>query len=538
MVASSSRRVTHIAFAVAVALLFVVSSALVNPVAAAPTTITAYKSQIAVNVNSPYSASSWTDTPTTTDATSGVTFAVKENGTGFLFFLEWQTSAAVCSDTSCYGGIELGPVANTAVMGSSSSPTLMILAAPVFKGEVGSYVDEFISTGLQTPTAVESANGKTQTVCGSLVLASSTYTIQCYRPFALKGASSQDFTSATPLGVGSTVELGFAVGEFNSPGTHDATAMNVYQLTFSASTYGTTTGSSSSSSAASSSSSSNSTTAPSSSSSSSTPTTSTTQSTTSSTAPTSSSSASTFTAYKSQLAVNVKAAYVASQWSDTVTTTEPTSGMTVAFKQNTTGLIFLMQWSTSNDCSNAACYGGIELGPSTNTAPMGSTGTPTTMILASSSFPGSVNEFISTGTFTPPSVTASGYAVQTTCGLTVTGTTYTAICYRPFSGANASPAEVTLAVGSTLELGFAVGEFNQPGTHAATDMQSYTLLISGSDLPSGVSTTQTVTPPPATGDGFPGLNVTTLFIIGAVALLVGVVLGIGVSVRAKKAAGK
>jgi hypothetical protein len=249
-------------------------------------------------------------------------------------------------------------------------------------------------------------------------------------------------------------------------------------------------------------------------------------------------SATTITAYKSQTSVNVHSPYSASQWSDTVTVNEPVSGITAAFKQNGTGLLFYMTWQQSTtDCSDSSCYGGIELGYANNTAPMGSSSTPTTMILASQSFTGNVNEFISTGFFTPPTVESAGYASATTCGLTLSGTTYTAVCYRPFSTPKDSPSAVTLSVGATVELGFAVGEFNKPGTHVASTMQSYVLTISSQALPSNVSTTQTVQPA-STPSTFPGLNVETLYVIGAVALLVGIVLGIGVSLRARKAGGK
>ena len=246
----------------------------------------------------------------------------------------------------------------------------------------------------------------------------------------------------------------------------------------------------------------------------------------------------TITAYKSQTAVNVKSAYSASQWGDTVTVNEPTSGITAAFKQNGTGLLFYLSWQQStNDCSDTHCYGGIELAYSNNTGAMGASTTPALMILVSQSFTGNVDEFTSTGFFTPPTVESAGYTTATTCGLTVSGTTYTSVCYRPFSTPNGSPSAPKLGVGTTVELGFAVGEFNKPGTHLATTMLSYVLTISSTALPSTVSTTQTVAPA-ATPETFPGLNVDTLYVIGAVALLVGVILGIGVAIRSRKATAK
>lgn len=502
--------------ALAVALLFVVSITAVTSVRAAPTAIIAPQATVAVNLKTPYSAAQWTDTTPITDPTSGITFGAKQNGTGWYFFMTWQSGGSDCADSSCYGGIELDTLSNAGVMGAATTPSLMILASPSFVSMVGHAVDEFISTNTVTPSSVESLGSyTTQSVCGALNLSGTTYSVQCYRPFTLKGADPQDPTAT--MTVGSTVEIGFAVGEFDSPGLHNATPMTGYTLTF--------TGASSSSSSASQ--------TTSSSSGSSTPTTSTTQSTTS----TPVSSAETINAYQSQYPVQVTAAYSASQWKDTVTVTEPTSQITAAFKENGTGLIFMLTWQTSSTvCSNTYCYGGIELGNLNNTGVMGASSTPTLMILISPSFTPNVNEFISTGTFTPTSVTKDGYTSQTTCGLTVSAPTYTAICYRPFATSNGWPGAPKLGIGSTVELGFAVGEFNSPGVHDASNMQSYVLYINGSKISSGSSTSESVTAVSSTGSGFPGLNATTLFVVAAGAALIGVVLGISTSVRARNAA--
>ncbi len=515
--------------ALAVVLLFVVSSTAVSTVSAAPTAITAPPATVPVNVKSGYSASQWTDVTPTTDALSGVTFGAKvaQNDSGWYFFVTWQSGGATCADSSCYGGIELNTLSNTGAMGSSSTPSLMILASQSFTNTVGHAVDEFISTDVVTPSSVESLGSyTTQSVCSALSLSGTTYSFQCYRPFKLTGADPQDPTAS--MNVGSTVEIAFAVGEFSSPGLHSADSMSSYTLTFSGST---STTSSSGQSTTSSSSSQSTTSTTSTSQQQTTQSTQSTQSTTSTPA----SSATTITAYKSQSAVNVKSPFQSSQWQDTVTTTESTSGMSVAFKENSTGLLFTMSWQTSStDCSDSYCYGGIELGSLSNTQEMGSSSTPTLMILVSPSFTGNVGEYISTGPFTPAAVEKSGYATQTVCGLNLSGTTYTAVCYRPFVTNNGDPQAPALSIGSTVELGFAVGEFNKPGTHLATTMQSYVLTISGSDIPSNVSTSQTASQV-STPSTFPGLNTETLFIVMAGACLIGVVLGIGVSVRARKA---
>lgn len=186
--------------------------------------------------------------------------------------------------------------------------------------------------------------------------------------------------------------------------------------------------------------------------------------------------ASTVTVYASQNPVSLDGVIQPGEWSDTPIITNSESGLTYAFKQNGTGLLFLMQWSEAVPCPD--CFAGVELGHQNNTAVMGATTTPTLMILASPSFQGGVDEFISTGEFTPAPVEQSGYKTQTTCALNYTGGVYTAECYRPFELTNPSPYDFNFSVGSTAEIGFAVGVFTQPGNHLATDMSSYVFSIS------------------------------------------------------------
>ena len=205
------------------------------------TVITATSAQIPVNIGAAYSPSEWTDTQMITISTVGMTVGFKFNSTGLLFLMQWANGGLDCSSQSCFGGIELGFLNNTAVMGSALTPTIMVLASPSFKGNY----DEFISAGASTPSTVESHSYKSQSTC-SLGLSGSTYTAQCYRPFKLNGASPYDpFPS---LIAGSSIEIGFAVGAFANPGQHAATNMNSYTLVLgpAASTTSTTTTSSSS----------------------------------------------------------------------------------------------------------------------------------------------------------------------------------------------------------------------------------------------------------------------------------------------------
>jgi hypothetical protein len=279
-----------------------VSTISMSPALGAPTTITAYQSQFAVNVKGAYQPSQWGDTPIISEPTSGMTFAVKQNGTGWLFLMMWKQSSSslYCSDQYCFGGIELGHLNNSQPMGSPTTPTMMILGSTSFS----SGVDEFIATGEATPVSVESEGYATQSVCG-LALAGGTYTAQCYRPFKLSNASPYDFPT---LGVGSTIELGFAVGEFSDPGLHAATDMSTYVLTFSGQTY-TASSTSSTSSSSSSQSSSSSSSSSSSTTSSSSSTTSTSSSTSSSSSAQSSSTSTTSSSYGMSVTTN-SSAYV------------------------------------------------------------------------------------------------------------------------------------------------------------------------------------------------------------------------------------
>jgi hypothetical protein len=199
--------------------------------------------------------------------------------------------------------------------------------------------------------------------------------------------------------------------------------------------------------------------------------------------------ATTLTAYRSQQRVSLDGVVEPGEWNDTPLISISSIGMSVAFKQNGTGLLFLMIWQQSSTyCSDKYCYGGIELGPLNNTGYMGTPSTPTLMILVSQSWEG-VDELVSNGNLSPTPVENSGYKTQTTCGFGVVSGTYTAECYRPFNLTNAWPQDFSLNVGSTVEIGFAVGECNPiPGDHLATLMSTYVLTVSS----------QTWTPPPTT----------------------------------------
>jgi hypothetical protein len=105
----------------------------------------------------------------------------------------------------------------------------MILVSPSFNGSV----DEFISKGEVTPTPVEQDGYKTQTTCG-LVYANGQYTAECYRPFKLADASPYDFPN---LGVGSNIEVGFAVGLFTQPGDHVALGPSTQHLSITNQTF-------------------------------------------------------------------------------------------------------------------------------------------------------------------------------------------------------------------------------------------------------------------------------------------------------------
>jgi len=257
-------------------------------------------------------------------------------------------------------------------------------------------------------------------------------------------------------------------------------------------------------------------------------------------------------AYKAQTPVTINGVVSPGEWNDTPMVTEPTSGITYAFKQNGTGLLFLLEWQASSTyCYDKWCFGGIELSNTTNIGEMGTSSTPTLMILFSQGFQNGYDEFISVGDQTPTAVEQDGYRTQSTCAFVVSGSSYTAECYRPFQLTDASPYDPfpVLAGGSPLEIAFAVGEFSSPGLHEATDMQTYQLTLSNqiytgptttstTGTSTGSQTTQTsTTSSPSAGNwlaGFPGLNLVTLEMFAGVALLVGLLLGVGAALRAKK----
>jgi len=211
----------------------------------------------------------------------------------------------------------------------------------------------------------------------------------------------------------------------------------------------------------------------------------------------------TVTAYKSQVGVTLDGTVQQGEWNDTASMTDPTSTLTVAFKQNGTGLLFLMSWPEASQCDT--CYAGIELGGLNNTGHMGGPGTAVIIILLSPSYNKSVDEAIGTGEQTPIPVEEFNYRTQSVCALGYSGTVYTAECYRPFKLTNAAPSNFNITVGTTLELGLAVGDFSAPGTHSATDMSTYLLTISSQTYVANSTSTVTTIGTPAASDGEPSI---------------------------------
>jgi len=196
----------------------------------------------------------------------------------------------------------------------------------------------------------------------------------------------------------------------------------------------------------------------------------------------------TITAYKSQQPVSLDGVVQASEWNDTQALHDPTSGMTVSFKQNGTGLLALLVWPESSQCQT--CYAAIEFGPMNNSGHMGSPLTPTIMVIVSPSFKGGIDEYIATSEQAPTPVEEFSYRTQSTGSLGYSNGVYSAEIYRPFHVSGASPYELNFTVGSTIEIGFAVGDFGAPGSHSATDMSTYVLTISNSLFtPTALTTT-------------------------------------------------
>ncbi len=236
-------RGAQLALPIALLLLAILSTARLQRASAAES-ITVYQAQVPVKLDGVVSPGEWSDAQTTNITTADMGVAFKHNSTGIFFLLQWDQSPSICSDQYCYGGIELGYLNNTGPMGATSTPTVMLLLSPSFKGGY----DEFISKAEATPTTVESDGYKTQSTC-ALKLSGTTYTAECYQPFNLSNASPYD--PMPSLAAGSSLEIAFAVGEFNAPGLHAATDMSSYVLalsnqTYTASTTATSAGSSSS----------------------------------------------------------------------------------------------------------------------------------------------------------------------------------------------------------------------------------------------------------------------------------------------------
>ena len=88
--------------AIAAILLF---GAVPHSVSASPTTITAYQAQLPVKLDGIVGALEWNDTTMITDSTSGITFAAKDNSTGWMFLMQWPSTSSDCKNSDCFAGI-------------------------------------------------------------------------------------------------------------------------------------------------------------------------------------------------------------------------------------------------------------------------------------------------------------------------------------------------------------------------------------------------------------------------------------------------
>jgi len=500
-------------------LVFMASTLTVGTAHGAPTTITAYKSTIPVSLSSPYSASQWTDTQTIKDPYSGLTFAAKQNGTGWLFFISYTyPTAGFYTDTACYGGIELDTSSNTGEMGTPTTPSLMILASPLFQTQVGHAVDEFISTGDTTPTSVEASGYATQSVCGALTLTGTTYTVQCYRSFALKNASPQDPTAN--MNVGSTVEIGFALGEFNHPGTHAATSMSTYVLTFSSSTFtGSTTSTSSTSST------STSTT---------TSTSSTTSTTTTTTTTTTSSTHSTTTTTSSTPTTTTTTTTTTSSTHSTTSTSTSSTPTTTSTAASTSTAAYTLKVTT-----NAASYQNTQTGTITATA------TPSlpagTLVLFQITNPYGTIVFASTVAATAgvsPKVNFTAQSLSyiywvggtyvVTASFSVSGATVSATTQFTYSGSSAAPlsttSSATVTVTSTAT-GPVTTVTGPPSTVTAVSTVAgpVTTISSVSTVPGPVTTVTSVSTTTTTSTSTPVWAYGMMVLLLAIGLAVGYV---------------
>lgn len=194
------------------------------------------------------------------------------------------------------------------------------------------------------------------------------------------------------------------------------------------------------------------------------------------------------TAFRSVEPVSLNSTMTPQEWSDTLQFYDHFSGLTVAFKQNGTGLLMLVQWQENQTCTS--CYAAIRLGSLNNSAAMGTPTTPILIIYISPSLTGDVDEAISNGT-TPVFVQSLGYKTQTTCGLNLSSGEYTAQCYRPFQGSDEVPLDFSISLPSSVELGLSTGSLTDLGSYMGTDMSTYVLFTTNETYLAQTVTTET-----------------------------------------------
>jgi len=207
-------------------LTFTIMSLAAVPVASAATELKAYRSRVVPTIDGIASDGEWTDTPSFSETTSGASVAFKHDEKSLYILVVFPKSQPSEKD---FFGIEFDNNGDKAHMGSGSSPDDALFVSPAYKPNNGK--DAFLM-GFAKQTDDDKAGG-TNDVEARMVYSSGNYVVEIRRSLTTNDSKGNDVS----LTVGSSVGIGFTMGEFGKGALHAATDMNTYTLTVESTEY-------------------------------------------------------------------------------------------------------------------------------------------------------------------------------------------------------------------------------------------------------------------------------------------------------------
>lgn len=188
-----------------------------------------------------------------------------------------------------------------------------------------------------------------------------------------------------------------------------------------------------------------------------------------------------FHAYRVRVTPTLDGLVLEGEWNDTQLYNETETGMTFASKHDGNYIYILLNFERGFQLDNASeLYFGIEFDNNGDTTHMGSSISPDDAVFVSPRFFNSSRDaFLSgLGSVSWDDEHLIHGAVNNWEGkLSLQKSKYVVEIRRPLATQDSVGHDVSLSVGKSVGIGFAVGEFGKGVAHKATDMKTYVLTI-------------------------------------------------------------